>query len=106
MTTNAATRIANDSPFCESRQSMKKLEDDLISDEAMQAPLYDLEEMLGKAGRELLRAMMQAHFDRRSEQERDVRVVDADGIERVRIRDGRRTVMTEFGEVILDRKLY
>src|SRR5690606_20205938 len=55
---------------------------------------------------ELLRAMMQAHFDRRSEQERDVRVVDADGIERVRIRDGRRTVMTEFGEVILDRKLY
>jgi len=106
MTTNAATRIANDSPFCESRQSMKKLEDDLISDEAMQAPLYEIEEMLGKAGRELLRAMMQAHFDRRSAQEREVRVVDADGIERVRIRDGRRTVMTEFGEVILDRKLY
>jgi len=24
-------RIANDSPFCDSRQSMKKLEDDLIS---------------------------------------------------------------------------
>jgi len=104
--TNAAIRIANDSPFCESRQSMKKLEEDLISDEAMQSPLSEIEDMLGKAGRELLRAMMQAHFDRRSAQEREVEVVDAKGVERVRIRDGRRTVMTEFGEVTLDRKLY
>jgi hypothetical protein len=85
---------------------MKKLEDDLISDEAMYAPLYEIEEMLGNTGWELLRAMMQAHFDRRSAQEREVQVVDANGVERVRIRDGRRTVMTEFGEVFLDRKLY
>ena len=106
MTTTTALRIANDSLFCESRQSMKKLEDDLISDEAMHASLYEIEEMMGKAGRELMRAMMQAHFDRRSAQEREVKVVDSDGVERVRICDGRRAVMTEFGEVILDRKLY
>jgi len=49
---------------------------------------------------------MQAHFDRRSAQEQEVDVRDADGVERVRIREGRRAVMTEFGEVSLDRKLY
>jgi hypothetical protein len=106
MTTNAAIRIANDSPFCESRRCVKKLEDDLTSDEAMHAPLHDIERMMRTAGRELMREMMQAHFDRRSAQEREVEVRDADGVERVRVRDGRRTVMTEFGEVQLDRKLY
>ena len=34
-----ATTIANDSSFCESRQNMKKLEDDLTSEDAMNAPL-------------------------------------------------------------------
>ena len=66
MTTNAAIRIANDSPFCESRRSMKKLEDDLISDEAMHAPLHEIERRMRTASRELMREMMQAHFDRRS----------------------------------------
>ena len=106
MTMNAAIRIANDSPFCESRQSMKKLEDALISEDALNAPLHDIERMLREGGRELMRTMMQAHFDRRSAQEREVEVCDADGVERVRVRDGSRTVMTEFGEVQLDRKLY
>ncbi|MBA3458720.1 MAG: ISKra4 family transposase [Deltaproteobacteria bacterium] len=106
MTTTNAIRIANDSPFCESRRSVKKLEDDLISDEAMHAPLHEIEQMMRTAGRELMREMMQAHFDRRSAQEREVEVQDVDGIERLRVREGRRTVMTEFGEVHLDRKLY
>jgi hypothetical protein len=106
MTTTTAIRIANDSPFCESRRSVKKLEDDLISDEAMHAPLHEIEQMMRAAGRELMREMMQAHFDRRSAQEREVEVQDVDGIERLRVREGRRTVMTEFGEVHLDRKLY
>lgn len=105
VTTNAA-RIANDSPFCESRQNMKKLEDALTSDDAMHAPLHEIERMLRTEGRELLRSMMQAHFDRRSAQEREVEVRDASGVERLRVRDGRRTVMTEFGEVELERKLY
>lgn len=106
MATTSAARIANDSPFCESRQSMKKLEDALISEEAMNAPLHEIERMMREGGRELMRAMMQAHFDRRSAQEREVDVRDASGAERDRIREGRRTVMTEFGEVHLERKLY
>lgn len=58
MSTTAAIRIANDSPFCESRESMKKLENDLISEEAMNAPLHEIERMLREGGRELMRAMM------------------------------------------------
>jgi hypothetical protein len=40
-TTSAEIRIASDSPFCESRRSLKKLEHNLISDEAMHAPLHE-----------------------------------------------------------------
>ena len=50
--TNAA-RIANDSPFCEARQNMKKLEDALSSDGAIHAPLQEIERMLRTEGREL-----------------------------------------------------
>lgn len=106
MATTSTARIVNDSPFCESRQDMKKLEDALTSDEAMSAPLHEIEKMLRTEGREMLRAMMQAHFDRRSEQERPVEVCDADGTTRTRVRGGTRTVMTEFGEVQLARNLY
>jgi hypothetical protein len=106
MATTSNARIANDSPFCESRQDMKKLEDALISDAAMKAPLHEVERMLRTEGREMLRAMMQAHFDRRSDEERLVEVRDADGELRERVRGGTRTVMTEFGEIQLDRNLY
>lgn len=68
-TTNAA-RIANDSTFCESAQDMKKLEDALICDEALNAPLH--ERMLRTEGRELMRATIQPHFDRRSAQQREI----------------------------------
>ena len=98
--TNAA-RIANDSPFCESRENMKKLEDDLISQEAMHVPLSEIEKMMRTQAPEMLRAMMQAHFDRRSAQEERVPVRGEDGIEREVVRRGKRTVMTEFGEVEL-----
>jgi len=47
----------------------------------MNAPLHEVERMLRTQGREMLRAMMQADFDRRSEQELTVEVRGADGIE-------------------------
>ena len=70
MATAHASTIAKDSPFCDSRQSMKKLEDALSSEDAMHAPLHEIERMLETQGREVLRALMQAHFDLRSAQER------------------------------------
>ena len=106
MPTVRAATIANDTPFCDSRQNMKKLEDDLISPEAMSAPLHEIEQLLRAQGREMLRSMMQVHFDQRSAQEQAVEVRDAAGIARNKVRRGSRTVMTEFGEVVLDRNLY
>jgi len=106
MASTSTARIANDSPFCESRQNMKELEDALTSDDAMNAPLHEIERLLRTKGRELMRAMMQAHFEQRTAKEREVDVRDANGVERVRVREGHRTVMTEFGEVELERKLY
>lgn len=98
--------IANDSPFCESRHDMKKIEDALSNEEAMRAPLHEIERLLETQGREMLRAMMQAHFDLRSAQERRVEVRPGDGIERAKVRRGSRKVETKFGEVELDRNLY
>jgi hypothetical protein len=72
----------------------------------MHASLSDIERMMEAEGREMLRAMMQAHFDLRSAQEREVPVTDADGIEHAKIRRGTRQVETKFGEVTLDRRLY
>ena len=106
MTIARAETIASDIPFCESRRDMKKLEDELSSSEAMHAPLHEIERMLEAQGREMLRAMMQAHFDLRSAQERPVEVRDCAGVERLKVRRSSRTVETKFGEVELDRNLY
>lgn len=106
MSTARAVTIANDTPFCESRRGMKTLEDALSSEEAMHAPLHEIERLLEAQGREMLRAMMQAHFDLRSAQERNVEVRAVDGVERTKIRRGSRNVETKFGEVEFDRNLY
>lgn len=106
MSTAHAATIANDTPFCESQRDMKKLEDALSSDEALHAPLHDIERMLEAQGREMLRTMMQAHFDLRSAQEQRVEVRDTAGVERAKIRRGSRKIETKFGEVELERNLY
>lgn len=85
---------------------MKKLEELLSNEEAMHAPLHEIERMLETHGRELLRAMMQAHFELRSAQERRVDVRDAEGNERAKLRRGSRKVETKFGEVEFERNLY
>lgn len=107
MSTTAATiRIANDSPFCESRRAMKKLEDDLTSPAAMHATMSEIEQLIRTQSREMLRAMMQAHVDARAAAEVPVEVRGEDGVVRPLGRRGTRTVMTEFGEVEVARNLY
>ncbi len=106
MPTAHASTIANPSPFCDSRQGMKKLEDALSSEDAMHAPLYKIEQMLETQGREVLRAMMQAHFDLRSAQERSIEVRDVKGTEHSDVRRGSRKVETKFGEIEYERMLY
>jgi hypothetical protein len=104
--TAQATRIASDSPFCESQQQMKKIEDDLTSASALNAPLHEIEQMLRTQGREMMRLMMQTHLDHRAAMEQRVEVRDVDGVERTQVRHGTRLVETEFGEVEVGRNLY
>lgn len=106
MSTAHANAIAKPSPFCDARQGMKKLEDALSSEDAMHAPLHEVERMLETQGREVMRALMQAHFDLRSAQELSVEVWDVKGIEHDEMRRGSRRVETKFGEVEFERMLY
>jgi hypothetical protein len=104
--TQTAGTIANDSPFCESRSLMGDLEDELTNDEAMAATHDQVERMLAEKGRELLRAMMQAHYDAKAACERRVPVEGADGVERTQVRTATRKLETLFGTVEVERQLY
>jgi hypothetical protein len=106
MITTSPQPIANDSPFCESRRSMKKLEDAVSSPEAMQMTHDQIERMVVGQGHDLLRAVIQAHFDLRAAQERPVEVEGADGIERTQVRASTRPLETLVGEVTVSRRLY
>jgi hypothetical protein len=106
MSTSTARTIANDSPFCESRRLMGDLEDDLTNDDAMAATHDQIERMLAEKGRELLRAMMQAHYDAKAARERRVPVEGADGVERTQVRTATRQLETLFGTVEVERQLY
>jgi hypothetical protein len=85
MTTAHAHRIANDSPFCEARELMKKLEDALTTPEAMHAKHDEIERMVVSDGHQLLRALLQAHYDVRAAQEREVAVNARDRAQRERL---------------------
>ncbi len=105
MTKNTA-RIASDTPFCDSRRLMGDLEDDLTNDDAMAATHDQIERLLAEKGRELLRQMMQAHYDAKAARERRVRVEGVDGVERTQVRTASRQIETLFGTVEVDRQLY
>lgn len=85
---------------------MKKLEDDVSGLDAMNAPLHEMEQRIEARGRELMRAVLQAHCDLRSAQEGEVQVQGAEGVERTRTRQSSRKIETKFGEVELERTLY
>src|SRR5262245_50099545 len=106
MSAQRARPTANDRPFCESRNLMDELEDDLTNDDAMAATHDQIERLLAEKGRELLRQMMQAHYDARAAREQRVRVEGADGIERTQVRTASRQIETLFGTVEVGRQLY
>jgi len=54
----------------------------------------------------LLRELVQGYFDRRAEQERRVKVVGADGVERAEVRASSRRIETPVGEVEVKWLLY
>src|SRR5215216_5925363 len=82
MSTQVTARIVNDSRFCESRN------------------------LMGEKGRELLRSMMQAHYDEKTAREKRVQVEGAVGVERTHVRTATRQLETLFGTVEIGRQLY
>lgn len=98
--------IATDSPFCESRSRMKKLEDLLTSEEMLHAPSHEIERQMMEHGHALIRDMIQAHYAYRAAQEQRVDVVGADGVERDQVRTASRRLETPFGDVTIERNLY
>ncbi|MBE7451106.1 MAG: ISKra4 family transposase [Kofleriaceae bacterium] len=106
MATNTAKRIANDSPFCDADAAMDRIKDRLTSPEAMGMTLTEIERMVGSAGHELMRELLQAYVDLRSAREQAVEVTGADGVERTQVRQSTRTVETPHGEISVSRKLY
>jgi DNA-binding transcriptional regulator YiaG len=61
--------------------------------------------LLATDGTALLRELMQGYFDRCAEQERRVKVVGADGIERRDVRTSSRRIETPVGEIEVKRRL-
>lgn len=106
MNTQAARTLAGNGLFCDPRKVMSDLEDDLTNDEAMAATHDQIERLVAEKGRELLRQMMQAHYDAKAARERRVEVVGSDGVTRTEARASSRQLETLFGTVEVGRELY
>lgn len=76
----------------------------LRSDETDEMSHSDLERLLEKEGREVLRQLLQAHLDRRAEAKVVGPVVDSDGAERRHVRQGARQLETLLGTVTVERE--
>jgi hypothetical protein len=106
MTRTSAATIANDSPFCEAYAAMDKIVERLLAMVGERATADDVSRLLATDGTALLRELMQGYFDRCAEQERRVKVVGADGIERRDVRTSSRRIETPVGEIEVKRLLY
>lgn len=106
MTASTALSIARDSLFCEARELMKKLEDELVTPDAMHATHDQIERMVVTEGHKILRAMLQQHYDLRAALEREVPVNAIDRHKRERVRQSIRRLETLVGEVEVQRNLY
>lgn len=88
-------------------QELKEIIGELVEFETTPREHGDLERHLAARGQDLLRSLMQGHFDRlaRREERRDA-VVGAEGTVRSWARERCRTLMTVFGEVKVHRLGY
>jgi hypothetical protein len=88
------------------RQDFEHTIEHLDSEEACSMTHSELERMLEKKGRELMRKLLQEHLDNRSPGKCDEPVCGADGVERPRVRPQRRNLETVLGTVSVKRAGY
>jgi hypothetical protein len=93
-------------PFARSTQKLTALQEHLGSSDTLREEHAAVERWMKVEGRELMRVLLQEHFELRSAAERPVRVVGADGVERESSRDSNRSLETVFGDVEVPRRLY
>lgn len=93
--------------FAESERLFMKVIRSLQGRETLNLSHGDVEEWLRDKGNELLREMLQGHFDLRKEQEvREAAVTGADGIRRSHVRESSRGLESIFGGVEVKRLEY
>ena len=76
----------------------------LQSEESQELTHDKVEKLVEREGREMLRRMLQAHFDERSQRSVTAVVVDAVGVAHTHKRMHTRTLETIYGEVVITRQ--
>jgi hypothetical protein len=94
--------------FAAAREQFAHLVSELQSGDALGMEHGEVEKLISEQGNELLRRLLQGHFDLRASREvKREAVTGRDGVVRTRCREGcERTLMSLFGEVVLKRKGY
>lgn len=92
--------------FAEARAGFEDLVVGLSGSEALSMDLSALESFVMERGREVLRRVLQGHFDLREAAERKVEVRGHDGIRRVFARRRGRRVTSVVGDVVSGRMIY
>lgn len=89
--------------FAEAEATFSALVNRLQSEEVARMTHSDLETLLERQGRELMRQLLQAHLDSRAQATPEKPVVGADGVERTHQRSGTRALETLLGTVHVTR---
>lgn len=102
-----AANVLEQRSFVESRAALEAAIEELGSSEAMRMTHAELEVVIEKRGREIMRRLLQDHLDLRSEREQRLPAVEgADGVERTHVRSRSRELETVFGTVEVNRLVY
>jgi hypothetical protein len=106
---NTAYAIQSDlSYFCDAREQLDALIIELESEAFGHIEHGEIEQHINQQGHELMRRLLQGHFNLQASKESRVPVVNADTdapLNQVR-KNTRRTLMSQFGEVTVTRKSY
>jgi len=93
--------------FSPAKDQLAKLLSSLMSEQVLSNEIKQVEELVELEGAELLRLILQGYLDIRSNnEERYLKVIGNDGVERTHCRERSRTLMSIFGEVALKRLGY
>jgi hypothetical protein len=101
-----ARTVTDENPFAGSRSVFDDLTSRLVTREVLEMTHGDLERLLDKDGRELIRQLLQDHIDFRGAGETREEVIGARAVRRPHQRLRGRTLATIFGKVVVSRMGY